>query len=80
MNSTYFGEIPDYSRIKRAQFRMKDYTLFLSLTRATLICFDDLKINHGTTENMGYKQYGVVVLVKPIVLKACLKALKILRF
>jgi len=50
-----------------AQFRMKDYELFFRPTRGTLICFDASKINHGTTENTGYKQYGVVVLVKLIV-------------
>jgi hypothetical protein len=39
-----------------------------------------LKKTHGTTENTGYKQYEVAVLIKPIVLKADLKALKKLGF
>jgi hypothetical protein len=59
---------------------MKDYGLFFRPTRGTLICFDASKINHGTTENTGYKQYGVAIPVKPIVLKADLKALKKLGF
>jgi hypothetical protein len=59
---------------------MKDYELFFRPTRGTLICFDASKINHGTTENTGYKQYGVAVLVKLIVLKTCLNALKKLEF
>ena len=59
---------------------MKDYGLFFRPTRGTLICFDASKINHGITENMGYKQYGVSVLVKSMVLKACLKTLKKLGF
>ena len=59
---------------------MKDYGLFFRPTRETLICFDALKINHGTTENTGYKQYGIAVLVKPIVIKVGLKALKKLEF
>ena len=79
MNSTYFAEIPDHSRIERAQSRMKDYRLFFRLTRVTLICFYALKINHGTAKNTGYKQYGINVLVKPIVLKASLKAFKKIR-
>ncbi len=59
---------------------MKEYGLFFRPTRGTLICFDASNINHGTTENTGYKQYGVAVLVKPSVLKAGLKALKKLGF
>jgi hypothetical protein len=80
LNFIYFAEIPDHSRIERAQFRMKDYGLFFRPTRGTLICFDASKINHGTTENTGYKQYGVAVLVKPSVLKAGLKALQSMGF
>ena len=55
---------------------MKDYRLFSRPMRGTLICFDASNINHKTTKNTGYKQYGVAVLVKPIVLEACLKTLK----
>ena len=80
MNSTYFAEIPYHFRIEWTQFRMKDYRLFFRPTRRTLICFDASKINHGTTENTGYKQYGVAVLVKSIVLKLNLKTLKIWDF
>jgi hypothetical protein len=80
LNSTYFAEIQDHSRIERAQFRMNDYGLFFRPTREALICFDASKINHGTTENTGYKQYEVAVLVKPIVLKVGLKPLKQLGF
>ena len=54
--------------------------IFFCLTRGTLIYFDVLKINHGTTKFTGYKQYGVVLLVKPIILKASLKVLKKLEF
>ena len=80
LNATYFAEISDNCRIERAQFRMKDYRLFFKPTRGTLICFDASEINHGTIENTGYKQYGVAILVKPIVLKAGFKALKKLGF
>jgi hypothetical protein len=59
---------------------MKDYGLFFRPTHGTLICFDASKINHGTTENTGYKQYGVAILVKPSVLKTCLKTLQNLEF
>ena len=59
---------------------MKDYGLFFRPTCGTLICFDASKINHGTTENMGYKQYEAALLVKPIVLKASLKAIEKLGF
>ena len=59
---------------------MKVYELFFRPKRGTLICFDASKINHGTTENTGYKQYGVAVLVKSIILKEDLKALKKLGF
>jgi hypothetical protein len=80
LNSTYFAEIVDHSQIERAQFRMKDYGLFFRPTPGTLICFDASKINHGTIQNTRYKQYGVALLVKPIVLKAGLEALKNLGF
>ena len=55
---------------------MKDYEIFFRPIRETLICFDAQNINHCTTENTGYKQYEVAVLVKPIVLKAGLKTSK----